>query len=525
MFTLEERQKAVDLFIESGLSENTVIRELGYPSPVCLRNWYNEFITTGKLHEKSRPKPKFTEEEIAYAVEYYRTHKLTYTQACRELGYPTRNVLKKWGSNSSLLTSTIFSSANCMEQKKVLRYSPEEKINIVLEWMDSDMPVYKIAAKYNISKATISSWKKQFLGDGIMDKIPSKFVATNDNTLNKADTLPDDPDLLKSEITALKRQVMYLQMECDALEKAAEIAKKQNGINLQKLKNVEKTKVIDALRNSYPLKDLLTLFQLSKSSYFYCRKALNKPDKYEGIRKDIKEIYENNYRCYGYRRIHSYLKATGTILSEKVIRRIMAEEHLYVRQSKHRQYNSYLGEISPAVDNVIARDFKADMPNKKWITDISEFAIPAGKVYLSPIIDCFDGMVVSWTIGTSPNATLVNTMLDCALAKIQAHMRPIIHSDRGAHYRWPGWIMRVENANLTRSMSKKGCSPDNAACEGFFGRLKNEFFYNRSWHNITIEEFCEQLNQYIHWYNEKRIKVSLQGMSPVQYRQSLGIAC
>ena len=85
--------------------------------------------------------------------------------------------------------------------------------------------------------------------------------------------------------------------------------------------------------------------------------------------------------------------------------------------------------------------------------------------------------------------------------------------------------MRAEAANLTRSMSKKGCSPDNAACEGFFGRLKNEFFYSRSWHNVTIEDFCTMLDQYIHWYNEKRIKLSLMGMSPVQYRESLGIAC
>lgn len=96
------------------------------------------------------------------------------------------------------------------------------------------------------------------------------------------------------------------------------------------------------------------------------------------------------------------------------------------------------------------------------------------------MIDCFDGPVVSRTIGTSPNAAPINTMLDHAISKIQPHMHPIIHSDRGSHYRWPGWIMRVEKANLTRSMSKKGCSPDNAACEGFFGRLKNEFFYHRS---------------------------------------------
>ncbi len=496
MFTLEERQKAVELFIKSDRNENIVIQKLGYPSPSCLRNWYKEFMTSGALHEKPKPKPKFTEEEIAYAVEYYHTHNLSYTQTCRELGYPTRSILKKWVSNSPIPAPKELSQ-DCTTQENVLRYSTEEKINIVLEWMGSDEAVYTIAAKYNISKAAISKWKKQFFGDDVMERIADKYVLNNNITSSRQNDLSDDPDVLRNEISALKQQVRYLQMECDALEKAAEIAKKRNGISLQQLKNAEKAKVIDALRSSYALKDLLELFRLSKSSYFYCRQALGKRDKYANIRKDIKEIYEKNYRCYGYRRIHSHLKVDGTVLSEKVIRRIMAEEHLYVRQSKRRQYNSYLGEISPAADNIIARNFNADAPNEKWVTDISEFAIPAGKVYLSPMIDCFDGLVVSWTIGTSPNAALVNTMLDRAISQIQPHMQPIIHSDRGAHYR-PGWIMCVEKANLTRSMSKKGCSPDNAACEGFFGRLKNEFFYHRSWNNVTIEDFCARLDQYIH---------------------------
>jgi transposase InsO family protein len=145
-------------------------------------------------------------------------------------------------------------------------------------------------------------------------------------------------------------------------------------------------------------------------------------------------------------------------------------------------------------------------------------------VHLSPIIDCFDGMVVSWTVGTSPDAELVNTMLDEAILHLPEGEHPIIHSDRGCHYRWPGWISRMENAGLTRSMSKKGCSPDNSACEGFFGRLKNEMFYNRSWQDISIEQFVSVLNRYIQWYNEKRIKMSLGAMSPIDYRKSIGLA-
>jgi transposase InsO family protein len=115
-------------------------------------------------------------------------------------------------------------------------------------------------------------------------------------------------------------------------------------------------------------------------------------------------------------------------------------------------------------------------------------------------------------------------MLDAAISSLDEGERPIVHSDRGAHYRWPGWINRLEKAELKRSMSKKGCSPDNSACEGFFGRLKNEMFYNFSWDNVTITEFISEIDSYITWYNKTRIKMSLGGMSPVEYRISLGLA-
>ena len=151
-----------------------------------------------------------------------------------------------------------------------------------------------------------------------------------------------------------------------------------------------------------------------------------------------------------------------------------------------------------------------------------EFALPEGKLYLSPIIDCFDGLVVNWTVGRSPNAALVNAMLEQAIAALPEGQHPIIHTDRGCHYRWPGWIERMERAGLTRSMSKKGCSPDNSACEGFFGRLKNEMFYGRSWSGVSLDSFIQELNDYIHWYNHKRIKLSLGGLSPLGYRHELG---
>lgn len=115
----------------------------------------------------------------------------------------------------------------------------------------------------------------------------------------------------------------------------------------------------------------------------------------------------------------------------------MKEESLTVKVKKTAKYNSYAREVTPPVDNITNRNFKALAPNEKWLTGITEFAISVGKVYLSPIVDCFDDLLVTWCIDSSPDSNLVNTMLDSAIQQLQPDEKPIVHSDRGVHYRWP----------------------------------------------------------------------------------------
>ena len=269
-----------------------------------------------------------------------------------------------------------------------------------------------------------------------------------------------------------------MQLEHDLLKKANELLKKGLGVRLPLLSNREMTLLVDALKHIYSLAELLGELNVARSSYFYHSSRLRSPDKYADARIAITDGFHSNHRCYGYRRMRAALVRHQLHISEKVVQRLMKQEYLIVAAKKRRRYGFYLGEISPAPANIINRDFQAASPNEKWLTDITEFQIPAGKVYLSPMIDCFDGLVVSWTIGTRPDSGLVNTMLDAAIESVASSAsRPIIYSDRGAHYRWPGWLTRVRNAKLTRSMSRKGCLPDNAACEGFFGRLKTELIY------------------------------------------------
>lgn len=280
--------------------------------------------------------------------------------------------------------------------------------------------------------------------------------------------------------------------------------------------------IVDALRNKHSLSLLLKTLRLSKSSYYYQHNAMIQTDKYAGLKNKINQLFLENKARYGYRRIHALLKRSNIRVSEKVVQRIMRENGLTVKIKRTQKYNSYKGEITPAVENIVHRNFHAKHPNEKMLTDITEFSIPAGKIYLSPIVDCFDGMVVTWNISTNPDARLTNDMLD-AYHKMLSNEKPTIHSDRGAHYRWPGWIERMERYGYTRSMSRKGASSDNAACEGFFGRLKNEMFYGKNWQEVSIDEFITILNEYIEWYNTKRIKQSLNYLSPYEYRQSLGL--
>ena len=343
---------------------------------------------------------------------------------------------------------------------------------------------------------------------------------------NDSESVPDKTQLtdLQQQVDLLQRDIRHLQLEHDLLKKANELLKKDLGVAPQLLSNREKALLVDALKHRYALSELFAELDLARSSYFYHRAQLRRPDKYVDARVALADVFQSNHRCYGYRRLRAALGRRQLRLSEKVVQRLMKQECLIVTANKKRRYGSYLGEISPAPENLINRDFQAATPNEKWLTDITEFQIPAGKVYLSPVIDCFDGLVVSWTIGTRPDSELVNAMLDAAIESVVTNEnKPVIHSDRGAHYRWPGWLSRVHNAKLIRSMSRKGCSPDNAACEGFFGRLKTELFYPRNWQDITIDQFIQIVDSYIRWYNEKRIKMSLGSLSPIEYRASLGL--
>ena len=509
MYSREKRMKAIELYIKYDRCTADVVRELGYPDRKMLPKWYQAHLKeqeTGILKDQVTRRSKYSKEQKAVALKYYLEHGRKISRTVRLLGYPSRETLRFW----------CYELAQGTRKRRIggIQCTKEQKKEAVIALCTRPGSAKEIAGEYSVTRAALYKNKNNLLGK-------------EDNiTMPKAEEKnpPDDKNGLLSEIETLKSQIKRLKLEKAILEGTAEIIKKDPGVDPKNLTNKEKATLADALRNEYPLEELLSCLGMARSSYFYHRKIASNPGKYVELRWRIIELFEENCGRYGYRRIHTLLTREETRVSEKVVRRIMLESDLIVALRKNRKYSAYQGEGTPVADNLIERDFYADAPNVKWLTDITEFSIPAGKVYLSPIVDCFDGLLTSWSIGTNPDAELVNSMLDRATQTLKDGECPIVHSDRGCHYRWPGWISRMKEAGLKRSMSRKGCSPDNAACEGFFGRLKNEMFYNRSWTGFSIEEFMNILGEYMVWYNEKRIKLSLGAMSPLEYRRSLGLA-
>ncbi|WP_420954738.1 IS3 family transposase [Burkholderia gladioli] len=509
MYSYEDRVRAVRLYIKYGRSAAATIRELGYPSRKNLARWYRAFIEVGDLPAGyRRSRPRYSTEQKQIAVEHYLSHGRNFAGTTRTLGYPCRAVLAAWvyELRPDIRKRLVSNAPNAPS-------SPVLKQTAVIELCTRNEGARVIAEKIGVSRPTLYNWKNKLLG--------REAPASMKRHKNLA-AVPERAEL-EQQLESLRRDIRQLQLERDILKKANELLKKGLGIDPRLLSNREKTTLVDALRQIYALPELLAVLDLARSSYFYHRARLLLADKYAGVRGVITDIFELNYRCYGYRRIRAALGKQQVFISEKVVRRLMRQEGLAASSARRRRYGSYQGEIGPAPENLVNRDFRAAAPNKKWLTDITEFQIPAGKVYLSPVIDCFDGLVVSWSIGTRPDAELVNTMLDAAIETVaDSEHQPMVHSDRGAHYRWPGWLSRMRDSKLIRSMSRKGCSPDNAACEGFFGRLKTELFYPRAWQATSIEQFIEAVDSYIRWYNAKRIKISLGSLSPLEYRESLG---
>jgi putative transposase len=189
---------------------------------------------------------------------------------------------------------------------------------------------------------------------------------------------------------------------------------------------------------------------------------------------------------------------------------------LVCKVRRKKRYNSYQGEQGVVAPNLLKRQFEADAPNEKWVTDVTEFSVGDRKLYLSPVMDLFDRQIISYAIGISPNLELTNSSLRGALATLEDGPKPLVHSDQGFQYQHISWRLLLQNAGAVQSMSRKANCYDNAVMENFFGHLKEEFFHRVRF--LNTDALAVALHEYIRWYNTERISTKLEGLSPVQYR-------
>ena len=262
------------------------------------------------------------------------------------------------------------------------------------------------------------------------------------------------------------------------------------------------------------MKALVAFAQIPRSTYYDLVKKMNRPDPDADLKAEIQAIYDEHEGSYGYRRIRDELADRGQKVNHNKVQRIMKELGLkcVVRMKKYKSYKGTVGKIAP---NILDRKFTADAPNEKWVTDITEFKLYGEKLYLSPVLDLFNGEIITYKISSRPTYSLVSEMLDQAFERLPEDHQLLLHSDQGWHYQMKQYRHALETRGIVQSMSRKGNCYDNSVMENFFGIMKSELLYLKEFE--SVEHFKKELEKYIEYYNMKRIKAKLK-MSPVQYR-------
>ena len=269
------------------------------------------------------------------------------------------------------------------------------------------------------------------------------------------------------------------------------------------------------------MKALVEYAEIPRSTFYDIAKKLDLPDSDADLKAEIQAIYDEHEGRYGYRRIRDELANRGQKVNHKKVQRLMKELGLkcLVRMKKYKSYKGTVGKIAP---NILDRNFTAEAPNEKWVTDITEFKLFGEKLYLSPVLDLFNGEIITYTIGSRPTFSLVSDMLEKALERLPEDHQLLMHSDQGWHYQMKQYRHTLESRGIVQSMSRKGNCYDNSVMENFFGIMKSEFLYLKEFE--SIDQFKIELEKYITYYNTKRIKAKLKGMSPIQYRTHAQLA-
>ena len=258
---------------------------------------------------------------------------------------------------------------------------------------------------------------------------------------------------------------------------------------------------------------------MPRSTFYYEQKKTEFDKRNEEIILEIQAVYEENKGRYGVRRVHHELLNRGFQINHKKVQRLMNKLSLRGIQPREK-YHSYKGQIGRVASNLLKRDFRATRPNEKWTTDVTQFNLPFGKCYLSPILDMYNNEIVSYDLSQSPNFVQTTKMLSRAFLSRLDLKGLIFHSDQGWQYQMKQYTANLKARGIIQSMSRKGNCYDNSIMETFFGRMKNEMFYGFEKLYQTFEDFAKAVDDYIDYYNNKRIQKKTTWMSPVAFREA-----
>ena len=452
-------------------------------------------------------------------------------------GYSSEYLSKKYGLDAShirYMCRLIDKHGLDAIRHKFTKHSPAYKLAAINRVLEDGESITVVAIDLGLAnKCVLQQWIKSYIENGY-------------NVVTKKKGRPSTRDKGKEDTRGAgegERRTSRATVEEDY---RGRIIKKTSSLSSRGRKEEKEqlTKAVTELRQELncSLDFILetinsndSLPSLPRSDYYYWKNRIDPDTKNLDLMDAITTIYTDNHKRYGYRRITLQLKNEGWLVNHKTVKRLMSKLNLY-GITPRAKYKSYKGDFNGTVDNKLLykrvdtkkhrteyiRDFSTTDVNEKWTTDVSEFHIVAGKLYLSPILDMHNKEIVSYSISRNPNFVQTIDMLNKAFSKYIDLSHLIFHSDQGWQYQMSHYHKLLRERGITQSMSRKGNCLDNSPMENFFGKMKNEMFYGHEYEFKTLEQLQKAMEEYIEYYNNERIQVKLKGLIPCQARnQSL----
>ena len=416
-----------------------------------------------------------------------------------------------------------------LKHGKNKHYSADEKIRIINRVLISHESATCVSLDEGLpSSGMLFNWMKSYTENGytIIERKRGRKSNAKEENKGRAASGKQIPEGEEPEIR--NRECILKKIRCLGFGKR-EVRKEEIAQAVTELRQELKCSLKFILE---VIKANPSLPQITRSDYYYQSSKTDKDMKKDSLMNRIIAIYYHHKCRYGYRRITLQLRNEGIAVNHKSVKKRLMKKMGLRGITPRAKYKSYKGDFNGTVKNQLLdkvvdeenhktyyeRNFSATAPNQKWTTDISEFHIAAGKLYLSPILDMFNGEIVTYTISRSPVYAQVQNMLDKAFKMYPNLEGLIFQSDQGWQYQMVQYHRSLKDKGILQSMSRKGNCLDNCVMENFFGKMKNEMFYGHEYEFTSLDDLQKSMEAYIHYYNTERIQTKLKGLTPCEAR-------